>query len=101
MRAGWRGAGPEHLPAWLQSGAARNLVPTSSPEPARLTPLSPTRRPITPLPLPSYYAEVFPTSGSDSVAVLDICSSWVSHYPPGYTAGKVTGARHCSVEHRC
>lgn len=24
-------------------------------------------------------------------AVLDVCSSWVSHYPPGWTAGRVAG----------
>lgn len=31
-----------------------------------------------------YYKEAFPPSGNDSVAILDLCSSWVSHYPPGY-----------------
>ncbi|KAI8468801.1 MAG: hypothetical protein J3K34DRAFT_425912 [Monoraphidium minutum] len=41
--------------------------------------------------LTSYYGEVFPPSGAQDQAVLDICSSWVSHYPPGWTAGKVTG----------
>jgi hypothetical protein len=25
------------------------------------------------------------------VALLDICSSWISHYPKGYTAGRITG----------
>jgi hypothetical protein len=44
-------------------------------------------------PRPRYYAEVFPASGSKDVAVLDICSSWVSHYPQGYTAGRVAGGR--------
>jgi hypothetical protein len=38
-----------------------------------------------------FYGKVFPAAGNKDVAVLDICSSWVSHYPPGYTAGKVTG----------
>ena len=36
-----------------------------------------------------YYSQVLP-SGKD-IAVLDMCSSWISHYPQGYTAGKVTG----------
>lgn len=40
-----------------------------------------------------YYSEVFPASGNKDVAVLDICSSWVSHYPQGYTAGRVAGGR--------
>lgn len=29
-------------------------------------------------------AQVFPPSGTPGAALLDICSSWVSHYPPGY-----------------
>lgn len=41
--------------------------------------------------LTQYYAQVFPKSGSPDVAVLDICSSWVSHYPQGFTAGRVVG----------
>ncbi|GBF98355.1 ubiquinone menaquinone biosynthesis methyltransferase [Raphidocelis subcapitata] len=41
--------------------------------------------------LTDYYSEVFPPSGTSDAAVLDICSSWVSHYPAGYTAGRVTG----------
>ena len=28
---------------------------------------------------------------SQDVALLDICSSWISHYPKGYTAGRITG----------
>ena len=36
-----------------------------------------------------YYSQTLP-SGKD-VAVLDVCSSWISHYPQGYTAGKITG----------
>ncbi|WIA22632.1 hypothetical protein OEZ86_009611 [Tetradesmus obliquus] len=39
--------------------------------------------------LTEFYSSVFPPSGSDDVAMLDICSSWVSHYPPGYKAGKI------------
>lgn len=38
-----------------------------------------------------YYSQVFPASGNKDVAILDICSSWVSHYPEGYTAGRVAG----------
>lgn len=41
--------------------------------------------------LTDYYAKVFPPSGNKDVAILDICSSWVSHYPKGYTAGKISG----------
>ncbi|PNH07679.1 hypothetical protein TSOC_005811 [Tetrabaena socialis] len=41
--------------------------------------------------LTKFYGEVFPASGGQATAVLDICSSWVSHYPPGYTAGRVAG----------
>eukprot|EP00798_Chlamydomonas_sp_ICE-L_P010440 gene10440-8392_t len=41
--------------------------------------------------LTNYYAEVFPASGNKDVAILDICSSWVSHFPEGYTAGRVAG----------
>jgi SAM-dependent methyltransferase len=41
--------------------------------------------------LTKYYAAVFPPSGQDDVAVLDICSSWISHYPAGFTAGRISG----------
>lgn len=41
--------------------------------------------------LTKYYSQVFPSSGSQDVALLDVCSSWVSHYPEGYTAGRVAG----------
>jgi SAM-dependent methyltransferase len=40
--------------------------------------------------LTKYYAEVFPPSGSGA-ALLDVCSSWISHYPKGYQAGRVVG----------
>jgi hypothetical protein len=33
--------------------------------------------------LTKYYAEVFPTSGKEDTALLDVCSSWISHYPEG------------------
>ncbi|KAG1673216.1 hypothetical protein FOA52_013096 [Chlamydomonas sp. UWO 241] len=36
-----------------------------------------------------FYKTNLPT-GPDA-AVLDICSSWVSHYPEGYSAGRVAG----------
>lgn len=38
-----------------------------------------------------FYAETFPPSGSKDAALLDICSSWISHYPAGYSAGRVAG----------
>jgi hypothetical protein len=38
-----------------------------------------------------YYKSVFPPSGGKDAALLDICSSWVSHYPEGYTAGRISG----------
>jgi len=41
--------------------------------------------------LTKFYEEVFPPSGSDNVAILDLCSSWISHYPEGYTAGRISG----------
>ena len=41
--------------------------------------------------LTEHYKEVFPPSGNKDVALLDICSSWISHYPEGYTAGKISG----------
>ena len=41
--------------------------------------------------LTAYYARVFPASGRTDTALLDICSSWISHYPPGYTAGRISG----------
>ena len=41
--------------------------------------------------LTKYYAATFPESGNQDVALLDICSSWISHYPKGYTAGRIAG----------
>ena len=40
--------------------------------------------------LTAWYARSLPASGSGA-AVLDICSSWVSHYPEGYTNARVAG----------
>eukprot|EP00197_Chlamydomonas_leiostraca_P015305 CAMPEP_0202859166 /NCGR_PEP_ID=MMETSP1391-20130828/1404_1 /ASSEMBLY_ACC=CAM_ASM_000867 /TAXON_ID=1034604 /ORGANISM="Chlamydomonas leiostraca, Strain SAG 11-49" /LENGTH=274 /DNA_ID=CAMNT_0049538177 /DNA_START=171 /DNA_END=996 /DNA_ORIENTATION=+ len=41
--------------------------------------------------LTRFYGQNFPESGRTDTALLDICSSWISHYPQGYTAGKVAG----------
>lgn len=41
--------------------------------------------------LTQYYASVFPPSGQKDTAILDLCSSWISHYPKGYKAGKISG----------
>lgn len=38
--------------------------------------------------------QVFPKGGGDNVALLDICSSWVSHYPKDYKAGRISGTLH-------
>jgi hypothetical protein len=38
-----------------------------------------------------FYGQVFPPSGQEDIAILDMCSSWVSHYPPGYKAGCIVG----------
>ena len=35
--------------------------------------------------LTAFYAKTFPPP-SPGVAFLDVCSSWISHYPPAYTA---------------
>lgn len=41
--------------------------------------------------LTKHYSSVFPASGRTDTAILDVCSSWISHYPPGYTAGRISG----------
>mmetsp|Transcript_35090 Transcript_35090/g.89774 ORF Transcript_35090/g.89774 Transcript_35090/m.89774 type:complete len:313 (+) Transcript_35090:193-1131(+) len=41
--------------------------------------------------LTKHYEETFPPSGDKNVAILDMCSSWISHYPKGYTAGRISG----------
>ena len=38
-----------------------------------------------------YYDEVFPPSGTEDAAILDLCSSWISHYPESYKAGRIAG----------
>lgn len=41
--------------------------------------------------LTEFYSQVFPPSGQSDVAILDLCSSWISHFPEGYSAGKISG----------
>lgn len=41
--------------------------------------------------LTKYYSEVLPPSNTPGVAVLDMCSSWVSHYPKGYKQDRIVG----------
>jgi hypothetical protein len=41
--------------------------------------------------LTKYYASVFPASNSPGVVILDMCSSWISHYPKGYKQEKIVG----------
>ncbi|XP_061368902.1 uncharacterized protein LOC133311809 [Gastrolobium bilobum] len=41
--------------------------------------------------LTKYYSEVFPPSNTPGVSILDMCSSWVSHFPSGYKQERVVG----------
>ncbi|EEF48095.1 methyltransferase, putative [Ricinus communis] len=41
--------------------------------------------------LTKYYREVFPPSNTPGVSILDMCSSWVSHYPKGYKQDRIVG----------
>ncbi|KAM7515624.1 hypothetical protein LguiA_005207 [Lonicera macranthoides] len=41
--------------------------------------------------LTKYYSEVFPPSNTPGVALLDMCSSWVSHFPAGYKQERIVG----------
>ncbi len=41
--------------------------------------------------LTRYYEKVFPPSGQKGMAMLDMCSSWVSHYPKDFSAGRISG----------
>eukprot|EP00252_Welwitschia_mirabilis_P017087 TRINITY_DN37976_c0_g1_i1.p1 TRINITY_DN37976_c0_g1~~TRINITY_DN37976_c0_g1_i1.p1 ORF type:complete len:319 (+),score=47.14 TRINITY_DN37976_c0_g1_i1:56-1012(+) len=41
--------------------------------------------------LTKFYESVFPPSNTPGVALLDMCSSWVSHYPKGYKQEKIIG----------
>ncbi|GLJ46373.1 hypothetical protein SUGI_0977410 [Cryptomeria japonica] len=38
-----------------------------------------------------FYASVFPASDTAGVTLLDMCSSWVSHYPKGYKQERIVG----------
>ena len=48
-----------------------------------------------------YYSRVLPPSGTEDAAVLDMCSSWVSHYPEGYKLGRISGDPSLFVERHC
>ncbi|KAL6331173.1 hypothetical protein AAG906_009601 [Vitis piasezkii] len=41
--------------------------------------------------LTKYYSKVFPPSNTAGVSILDMCSSWVSHFPAGYKQDRVVG----------
>ena len=41
--------------------------------------------------LTDFYKENFPRSGTPNIALLDMCSSWISHYPEGYKAERIAG----------
>lgn len=41
--------------------------------------------------LTKYYKEAFPPSNTPGVALLDMCSSWISHYPAGYKQERIAG----------
>ncbi|XP_042501513.1 uncharacterized protein LOC122079261 isoform X5 [Macadamia integrifolia] len=41
--------------------------------------------------LTKYYSEVFPPSNTPGVSLLDLCSSWVSHFPAGYKQERIVG----------
>lgn len=41
--------------------------------------------------LTQFYASVFPPSDTAGVTMLDMCSSWVSHYPKGYKQERIVG----------
>lgn len=47
-----------------------------------------------------YYSKVLPPSGTKDAAILDMCSSWVSHYPKGYKLSKISG-EYINIEIRC
>ena len=40
-----------------------------------------------------HYDSCFPSAAEDraKTSVLDMCSSWISHYPEGFSAGRVAG----------
>jgi SAM-dependent methyltransferase len=40
--------------------------------------------------LTEYYEKSFPPSGTGA-SILDMCSSWISHYPAGYEGSRISG----------
>ncbi|KAJ0979098.1 hypothetical protein J5N97_014572 [Dioscorea zingiberensis] len=51
--------------------------------------------------LTKYYSKVFPPSNTPGVSLLDLCSSWVSHYPPGYKQDRIVGMGMNEEELKC
>lgn len=41
--------------------------------------------------LTKYYQASFPPNNTPGVCLLDLCSSWVSHYPAGYRQDRIVG----------
>ncbi|KAL7168577.1 hypothetical protein ACSBR2_038922 [Camellia fascicularis] len=41
--------------------------------------------------LTKYYSEVFPPNNTLGIAILDMCSSWVSHFPVAYKQDRIVG----------
>lgn len=41
--------------------------------------------------LTKFYSRVLPPSNSPGVSILDICSSWISHYQAGYKQERIVG----------
>lgn len=41
--------------------------------------------------LTKYYSVLFPPSNTPGSCLLDLCSSWVSHYPSGYRQDRIVG----------
>ena len=44
----------------------------------------------------SFYEKTLPKAGTQDAAVLDICSSWICHYPQNYKLGRIAGVHHFS-----
>jgi hypothetical protein len=49
--------------------------------------------------LQQYYGEQFPSDAEarKELQLLDMCSSWISHYPKDFSAQRVTGALRCGL----
>ncbi|KMZ58996.1 Methyltransferase-like [Zostera marina] len=41
--------------------------------------------------LTKFYSKMFPPTNTPGVCLLDLCSSWVSHYPAGYMQERIAG----------